>query len=144
METASTANTGHTVDTGRRPRTLGLNHVNLVVADVDRSQAFYEAALGFELVKVDSGITFLTTPGCDDLLALQPSGGDLDRLSGRQSSPGDMGGVDHIGFAVEPDTVDQLIEAVERSGGSLLMSIGKGAERTVFVADPDGYVLQLG
>jgi catechol 2,3-dioxygenase-like lactoylglutathione lyase family enzyme len=125
-------------------RTLGLNHVNLVVTDVDRSRAFYETALGFELVKVDSGITFLTTPGANDLLALQPSGGDLDRLSGKQRSPGDMGGVDHIGFAVEPDAVDRLVEAVERSGGSLLMSMDEGAERTVFVADPDGYVLQLG
>jgi hypothetical protein len=95
-------------------------------------------------VKIDSGITFLTTPGAQDLLALQPSGGDLDRLSGKQRSPGDMGGVDHIGFAVEPDAVDQLIEGVERAGGSLLMSIGEGADRTVFVADPDGYVLQLG
>lgn len=127
-----------------RVRTLGLNHVNLVVTDVDRSRAFYETALGFELVKVDSGITFLTTPGANDLLALQPSGGDLDRLSGKQRSPGDMGGVDHIGFAVEPDAVDRLVEAVERSGGSLLMSMDEGAERTVFVADPDGYVLQLG
>jgi catechol 2,3-dioxygenase-like lactoylglutathione lyase family enzyme len=77
-----------------RLRTLGLNHVNLVVADVDRSRTFYEEALGFEFVQVDSGITFLTTPGADDLLALQPAGGDLDRLSGKERSPGDMGGVD--------------------------------------------------
>jgi catechol 2,3-dioxygenase-like lactoylglutathione lyase family enzyme len=133
-----------TANAGGRVRTLGLNHVNLVVTDVGRSRAFYETALGFEFVKIDSGITFLTTPGAQDLLALQPSGGDLDRLSGKQRSPGDMGGVDHIGFAVEPDAVDQLIEGVERAGGSLLMSIGEGADRTVFVADPDGYVLQLG
>jgi catechol 2,3-dioxygenase-like lactoylglutathione lyase family enzyme len=133
-----------TANAGRRVRTLGLNHVNLVVTDVDRSRAFYETALGFEFVKIDSGITFLTTPGAHDLLALQPSGGDLDRVSGKQRSPGDMGGVDHIGFVVEPDAVDQLIEGVERSGGSLLMSMGEVAERTVFVADPDGYVLQLG
>lgn len=136
--------TTHTADTRDRTRTLGLNHVNLVVADVDRARAFYETALGFEFMKVDSGITFLTTPGANDLLALQPSGGDLDRLSGKQRSPGDMGGVDHIGFRVDPDTLDQLIDAAERSGGSLLMSLGEGTERTAFLADPDGYVLQLG
>ena len=128
----------------RRVRTLGLNHVNLVVADVDRSRAFYEQALGFEYVRVDGGITFLTTPGTNDLLALQAAGGELDRLSGRERSPGDMGGVDHIGFAVDPDAVDPLIDAVEQSGGALLMSVGEGAQRTVFVTDPDGYVLQLG
>jgi catechol 2,3-dioxygenase-like lactoylglutathione lyase family enzyme len=139
-----TTNTAKVTNPVRRTRTLGLNHVNLVVADVDRSRVFYETALGFEFVKTDTGITFLSTPGTNDLLALQLSGGDLDRLSGKQRSPGEMGGVDHIGFAVEPDTVDELIDAVERSGGSLLMSIGDGAERTVFVTDPDGYVLQLG
>jgi len=133
-----------TGNAGAKVRTLGLNHVNLVVTDVDRSRAFYETALGFEFVKIDGGITFLTTPGAHDLLALQPSGGDLDRLSGKQRSPGEMGGVDHIGFAVEPDTVDELIDAVERAAGPLLMSLDEGAQRTVFVADPDGYVLQLG
>jgi catechol 2,3-dioxygenase-like lactoylglutathione lyase family enzyme len=138
MDTTTEANNA------TRVRTLGLNHVNLVVTDVDRSRAFYENALGFEFVKTDSGITFLTTPGAHDLLALQRSGGDLDRLSGKVRSPGEMGGVDHIGFAVDPSAMDQLIEAVERSGGSLLMSLGEGAERTAFVADPDGYVLQLG
>jgi len=55
-----------------------------------------------------------------------------------------MGGIDHVGFAVDPDTVNQLIEAVENAGGSLLMQLGEGDERTVFVTDPDGYVLQLG
>jgi|RhiMetdeSRZDD1v2_1073273.scaffolds.fasta_scaffold465446_3 catechol 2,3-dioxygenase-like lactoylglutathione lyase family enzyme len=128
----------------QRTRTRGLNHVNLLVADVDRSRDFYESALGFEYVRTDSGITFLSTPGVGDLLALQPAGGDLDRLSGKQRSPGDMGGIDHVGFAVDPDTVDQLIEAVENAGGSLLMQLGEGDERTVFVTDPDGYVLQLG
>jgi catechol 2,3-dioxygenase-like lactoylglutathione lyase family enzyme len=127
-----------------RTRTRGLNHVNLVVADVDRSRGFYESALGFEYVRTDSSITFLTTPGTGDLLALQPAGGDLDRLSGKQRSPGDMGGVDHIGFAVDQETVDELIEAVEKAGGSLLMEFGEGEDRTAFVTDPDGYVLQLG
>jgi catechol 2,3-dioxygenase-like lactoylglutathione lyase family enzyme len=128
----------------QQTRTRGLNHVNLVVADVDRSRGFYETALGFEYVKSDSGITFLTTPGTGDLLALQPSGGELDRLSGKQRSPGEMGGVDHIGFAVNPESVDGLIDAVEKAGGSVLMDLREGPERTVFVTDPDGYVLQLG
>jgi catechol 2,3-dioxygenase-like lactoylglutathione lyase family enzyme len=137
-----TRRTGETTRTA--VRTLGLNHVNLVVSDVDRSRAFYESALGFELMRIDNGITFLTTPGTGDLLALQPSGGELDRLSGKERSPGEMGGVDHIGCSVEPGTLDELVDAVQRSGGSLLMVLGDGAERTAFVADPDGYVFQLG
>jgi catechol 2,3-dioxygenase-like lactoylglutathione lyase family enzyme len=135
--------TTQTTNQTRVTRTLGLNHVNLVVTDVARSQAFYEEALGFEYVRTDMGITFLTTPGTGDLLALQQAGGDLDRLSGKQRQPGDMGGVDHIGFAADPDTLDELVAAVEAAGGALLMQLGEGAERTTFVTDPDGYVLQL-
>ena len=115
----------------QRVRTRGLNHVNLVVADTGRSRRFYEEA----------EITFMTTPGVGDSLALQQSGGDLDRLSGKRRAPGEMGGVDHIGFAVDPEAVDDLIDAVERAGGSLLM---RKTRESAFVVDPDGYVLQLG
>ena len=125
----------------QRVRTRGLNHVNLVVADVGRSRRFYEEALGFEYVNEEAEITFMTTPGVGDSLALQQSGGDLDRLSGKRRSPGEMGGVDHIGFAVDPEAIDDLIDAVERAGGSLLM---RKTRESAFVVDPDGYVLQLG
>jgi catechol 2,3-dioxygenase-like lactoylglutathione lyase family enzyme len=129
-----------------RPRTLGLHHVNLVVADVNRARRFYESALGLEFADEEFEITFLTTPGTGDSLALQQSGGELDRLSGKVRSPGDMGGVDHIGFAVKQGTIDELVTAVEAAGGSVLMRFANdaGEATKVFVADLDGYVLQLG
>jgi catechol 2,3-dioxygenase-like lactoylglutathione lyase family enzyme len=136
--------TRESVNTPHQIRTQGLNHVNLVVADVARSRSFYESALGLEFVEVETGITFLSTPGTNDLLGLQQSGGDLDRASGKRRRPGEMGGVDHIGFAVDPATVDDLVAAIEEAGGEVLMNLGDGSERTVFVTDPDGYVLQLG
>jgi len=42
-----------------------------------------------------------------------------------------MGVVDHVGFAVEPDAVDELVAAVEAAGGAPLVQVGEGAERTV-------------
>lgn len=129
-----------------RPRTLGLNHVNLVVADVGRARRFYEAALGLDYAGEEAEITFLTTPGTGDSLALQQAGGDLDRLSGKVRSPGEMGAVDHIGFAVAPGAIDGLVAAVEAEGGTVLMRVPDeaGCTKKVFVADLDGYVLQLG
>jgi catechol 2,3-dioxygenase-like lactoylglutathione lyase family enzyme len=130
---------------GSGPRTRGLNHINLVVADVARARRFYEAALGYEYVREETGITFLTSPGSGDSLALQQSGGDLDRLSGKVRSPGEMGGVDHVGFAVEPGTIDDLVAAVETAGGSVVMrTTNEAGDPTVFVSDLDGYLLQLG
>jgi catechol 2,3-dioxygenase-like lactoylglutathione lyase family enzyme len=132
----------------QQPRTGGINHVNLVVSDLERSQSFYRRALGFEDAGAnpDAGLTFLRTPGTDDLLGLQVAGGALDRLAGKPRRPGDSGGVDHIGFAVESEAMlDRLVQAVEAHGGSLLWrSQNEMGEASAFVTDPDGYVLQLG
>ena len=88
----------------------------------------------------------MRTPGADDLLGLQVAGGELDRLAGKTREPGDSGGVDHIGFAVEsPAMLDRLVAAVEAHGGQLLWrSQNEMGSESAFVTDPDGYVLQLG
>jgi catechol 2,3-dioxygenase-like lactoylglutathione lyase family enzyme len=126
------------------PRTLGLNHVNLVVADVERSVEFYRRGLGLELDKVTDEITFLTTPGIGDSLALQLAGGPLDLVSGKTRTPGDSGGVDHIGFDV-PDaaTLNTLVAATVAAGGTEIMRTSEDDTPTAFIADPDGYLIQL-
>lgn len=54
-----------------QPRTAGITHVNPVVADLVRSLAFHRSALGFvEAASGPSGVTFLCTPGTDDLVGL--------------------------------------------------------------------------
>ncbi|MFI6599495.1 VOC family protein [Nonomuraea sp. NPDC050536] len=134
-----------TNSTRDRARTLGLNHVNLVVADVDRSARFYTRALGLEIAAVTQEITFLTTPGTGDQLALQLAGGPLDRATGKSRTAGDSGGVDHIGFDVtDAATLETLVKLAEAEGGTLLMQLpGENGLPTAFVADPDGYIVQL-
>ena len=70
------------------------------MADITASVHFYTEGLGVEVFKVTEEITFLSTPGAQDLLALQLAGGDLDRAKGKSRAPGDAVGVDHIGFDV--------------------------------------------
>ncbi|MBO2464922.1 VOC family protein [Actinomadura violacea] len=128
-----------------QPATLGLNHVNLVVSDVPESVRFYTEALGMRIKQVTKEITFLATPGAQDVLALQAAGRDLDRASGKTRRPGDSGGVDHIGFDVADTTALQtVIGAAQEAGGELLMQFtGADGLPTAFIGDPDGYVLQL-
>ncbi|QKG24274.1 VOC family protein [Actinomadura verrucosospora] len=125
--------------------TLGLNHVNLVVADVPESVRFYTQALGMQIKQVTNEITFLTTPGAHDVLALQAAGGELDRASGKTRRPGDSGGVDHIGFDVaDAAALQAVIDAAQDTGGTLPMQFaGADGLPTAFIGDPDGYVLQL-
>lgn len=140
-----TSTSQQTSTSQRRPvRVLGFNHVNLVVTDVDRSVAFYCGGLGLVVESDDGEITFLTTPGSGDLVALQRAGGPLDVASGRPRQAGDSGGIDHIGFDVAADDIDALVAAVTGAGGSELMRFDDASGSPVaFVTDPDGYVLQL-
>ena len=125
-------------------QTRGLNHVNLVVADVDRSVDFYRRGLGLEVDKVSEEITFLTTPGVGDSLALQLAGGPLDLVSGKTRTPGDSGGVDHIGFDVaDAATLEAIVQASIAAGGTELMRVSEEGTPIAFIADPDGYVVQL-
>jgi catechol 2,3-dioxygenase-like lactoylglutathione lyase family enzyme len=121
---------------------LGLNHVNLVVADMDASGSFYRAVFGMRETHEAKGIRFFQTPGAGDCLALEPAGGDVDRLSGKTRTPGDSAGVDHIGFRVID--LEETLKAVEAAGGQVVFrNTSPTGDPVAFVTDPDGYLLQI-
>ena len=134
----------NTTQPANEVRTLGFNHVNLVVADVERSVSFYRDGLGLAIEKVTPQITFMTTPGTGDSIALQLGGGPLDVASGKQRTPGNSGGVDHLGFDVAEEVLEVVVAAALAAGGKEMFRVaGAGGMPTVFVTDPDGYILQL-
>jgi catechol 2,3-dioxygenase-like lactoylglutathione lyase family enzyme len=117
----------------------GLNHINLNVTDVRRSLAFYEQAFGMKVKFWDHGdrMVFLNTPGASDTLTLCQAG-DGDPIGG--------GGVSHFGFLIaKRGKLDEAVEQVTRAGGKLL-SRGEHAPGVpyAYLADPDGYVIELG
>jgi lactoylglutathione lyase len=116
----------------------GLNHINLNVADIDRSLRFYQEAFGLE-VKFWEGrrMVFLRSPGASDTITLH----QVDK-----GAPVGPAGVAHFGFALsEKGKLDEAILQVERAGGKL---IGRGDRAPgasyAYVSDPDGYVIELG
>lgn len=119
-------------------KTQGLTHVHLLVEDLDRSLHFYTEVFGLqEQFRDGPRMVFLNPPGSGDSITLNEQPGDARIGSG--------GGIEHIGFRlVDKNDLDDAIAQVEAAGGRLV-SRGEHAPgvRYAYVADPDGYVIEL-
>lgn len=116
---------------------LGLNHLHLCVRDKERAARFYEEAFGMKRLGMKhERMVFLQTPGTAELLTV--SDGDPARA-------GVAGGLDHHGFKLaDPARLEEAIAHVVRCGGRLLRreELAPGLP-TAFLADPDGYTIQI-
>ena len=111
---------------------MPLNHLNLIVSNLDRSVSFYRDAFGMEEVERNADFVVLTTPGSDDVLTL------------RQAGDGQPPGLDHLGFfGHRADNFDATVARVERAGGRLLRCDDHEDPPTAFFADPDGFSVQI-
>jgi catechol 2,3-dioxygenase len=120
-------------------KTQGLTHIHLVVSDLERSLRFYKNVFGMEeRFREGKKMVFLNTPGSEDLITLNEDPGEA-QLAGVN------GGVAHFGFRLSDSSdLDGAISEVEAGGGKLIRR-GEHAPGVVFayVADPDGYVIEL-
>jgi catechol 2,3-dioxygenase-like lactoylglutathione lyase family enzyme len=118
--------------------TEGLTHVQLVVRDVHRSLAFYQAVFAMEVRFWDGDrMVFIGTPGRRDTITLNQSE-DVERA-------GVAGGVDHIGFRLlDKSRLDDAVAAVIDAGGRVIERGQHSPDHPfAYVADPDGYVIEL-
>ena len=121
---------------------IGIRHVHLLVADQDRSQAFYKDAFDMEEQFRDGPILFVGTPGGGDSLALHLATTDAER-----ARVGQQGGFEHFGIHLadrSADGVDEAVRRIEKAGGRLL-DRGEHAPGIAYayVSDLDGYVIEL-
>ncbi len=115
-----------------------LDHINLNVHDIKRSLRFYQQALGLEVMfwEDNQRMVFLKPPGATDTITL---------CQAQPGEPVGTGGMSHFGFAIVGEGgLDEAIKQAESAGGKLL-SRGKHGGRFPFayIADPDGYVIEL-
>ena len=116
-------------------KTHGLSHLNLAVADPERSLRFYEAVFGVREYYRDETTIQVQGPGPSDVLAFEKN----------PAEAGATGGLSHFGFRlVDPADIDRAVEQVERAGGKLLRR-GEFSPGFPFayVADPDGYEIEI-
>jgi catechol 2,3-dioxygenase-like lactoylglutathione lyase family enzyme len=124
--------------------TSAIHHITLTVSDVQRSQAFYEALLGFQKV-ADFGLRAVMVKG-DVTLVLGPPPDPSQAVPGDRFSPNRLG-LDHLSFAVasrtELERAKQLLaeRGVEHKD---IKDLGEGLGIYVLAfRDPDNIALEL-
>jgi catechol 2,3-dioxygenase-like lactoylglutathione lyase family enzyme len=113
--------------------TMNLNHLYLLVRDVDRSVAFYRGLFGFDGPSAWQGETFVIRDAAGFSLALTP---DPD-------PPAWPTGL-HFGFLL--DSVEDARRLHERIAEAAIPIIESYAEPSFVVfkcLDPDGYVVEV-
>ena len=74
---------------GQQARIAGLNHIGIVVDNLDEARAFYTKTMGFREAWRNNGLTTFVQVNRDTFLELLPS------------TPTRRAGLDHFGFLVE-------------------------------------------
>ncbi|MBW2524872.1 MAG: VOC family protein [Deltaproteobacteria bacterium] len=108
----------------------GLNHVNLVVSDVDRAAEFYQGLFGMERQSEHDAFVFLA---CGET--------DLALVAGRPLIHRRF----HLGFRVDSrQEVDAWLERVRAHGAPITHGPAEYEHYYTFSCrDPDGYALEI-
>jgi catechol 2,3-dioxygenase-like lactoylglutathione lyase family enzyme len=138
---------------------LGLNHICLRVADIDRAAAFYRDALGGRIgtrpvprsgpfvEEVLGGPGGVIQRGCHILLGATGSSGiELVEVGNPyvpvEHAPRWQRTVPHVGLTV--GDVRSTVERIQAAGGRLLFPVREAAGRPfAYCEDLDGHVLEL-
>ena len=121
-----------------RPRAL--DHVGILVADMDRSLRFYEA-LGLELLRrrngVDGSSSAVLRIGHQEINLFSVP--DL-----RTAGTNEPHRIDHFCLAMEGETIGDLIAGLREAGIEIAKGpIDRRDGAALFVTDPDGVRVEL-
>ena len=125
---------------------LGIDHVVLRIADLDRSLAFYVGVLGCTVDKLQEDIGLIQLRAGHSQIDLVPLSGKRGKAGG--AGPGTEGrNVDHFALEIAPFDEAALRAHLERHG----IAVEKVARRygangygpSLYIADPDGNKVEL-
>jgi len=120
-------------------KTLGIRHIALNVADVQKTKEFYIRVMKMQCEwEPDPDNVYLTSDGQDNLA--------IHRQNSPINDTSSTGPLDHIGFAVSsPDEVDEWSLWVKTCGAKILKELKthRDGARSFYFEDPNGVVIQL-
>ena len=119
---------------------IGLDHIVLRVADVERSLAFYAGTLGLAGVRVDewrAGEVFFPSVRVDETTIIDLLAAGADEPIGRN--------MDHCCFVLEPTDLAVLTGRgdLDVVGGPAELFGAQGQGQGLYIRDPDGNVIEL-
>lgn len=118
---------------------LGLDHVVLVVRDQAASQRFYTDVLGARLDHVNERVSLVQLRFGEHLIDLLPA--TPEREVGR-------GGLDHFCLSIRCDDLEAVARelttrGVNLEGGVVSRRGAYGTGPSLYLRDPDGYLIEL-
>ena len=126
-----------TSSTQSAPRVMGLDHVVLRVADIDRSIAFYGEVLGLQVERRLAEIGLVQLRAGTSMIDLVPRTEDED--DGRN--------MDHFAVRIAEMDVPALTAHLEKHGidpGEVRRRYGaEGYGSSIYITDPDGNTVEL-
>ena len=117
-----------------RPYTLDhLDHIVLRVRDLEKSLAFYAMLGGDGQREVAAGTVVRITQ--NQSLIFQER---------QDYVPAEVGSVDHINLTIRASNIEDVASYLRENGAEIIRGPEEGrAGPTVYVSDPDGYVLEI-
>ena len=119
---------------------------SLYVADLDRSQAFYERVFGFGILLRDGRMSAMAVPGRQVLLLFRRGGSVAASPTPFGSiPPHDAQGHQHLCFSIEHAAIEAWQHHLAACGVTLESRLAwpKGAT-SLYFRDPDGHSLEVG
>jgi catechol 2,3-dioxygenase-like lactoylglutathione lyase family enzyme len=119
------------------PRAIGLDHLVLNVADVERSLAWYTGELGLEPVRLEEwrrGEVLFPSVRIDESTI-------IDFLAATRAGTN----MDHLCLVIDTTDLDALVASgrFDVVGGPSEVFGARGIGTSVYVRDPDGNVVEL-
>ena len=119
------------------PPVSGISELVLEVSDLEVARSFYRDVLGFEETLYGEGRE-------DRVWYLVGSTARLGLWTPQVGLAGGRGGVHvHFAFQLERERLDPLADRLRASGVEVEGPIQLGADRAIYVTDPDGNVVEF-
>jgi catechol-2,3-dioxygenase len=119
------------------PPVSGISELVLEVSDLDAARRFYRDLLGFEETLYGEGRD-------DRFWYLIGSSARLGLWTPQVGLAGGRGGAHvHFAFQLPRDALDPLLERLRAAGVEVEGPIQLGADRAIYVTDPDGNVVEF-